>query len=113
MINKNNKFIITCILVLIIFLLMPGTFVLADNWKKIDDSSWCHDRTSFFSESVCEVRELTINEPWDKIFVDASPNGSIKVEGWDKDSIPTVEKLHELGMDLSEVVEVVEAARAK
>jgi aldehyde:ferredoxin oxidoreductase len=33
--------------------------------------------------------------------------------GWDKNSIPTVEKLHELGIDLPEVVEVVEQAKKK
>ena len=31
--------------------------------------------------------------------------------GWDKDSIPTVEKLRELGMDLPELIEVVEQAK--
>jgi aldehyde:ferredoxin oxidoreductase len=34
-----------------------------------------------------------------------------KRRGWDSNSIPTVEKLHELGMDLPEVVEVVEWAK--
>jgi aldehyde:ferredoxin oxidoreductase len=33
--------------------------------------------------------------------------------GWDRNSIPTVEKLRELGMDLPEVVEVVEEAKKK
>ncbi len=33
--------------------------------------------------------------------------------GWDRNSIPTVEKLHELGMDLPEVIEVVEQAQKK
>ncbi|MBI5295387.1 MAG: aldehyde:ferredoxin oxidoreductase [Chloroflexi bacterium] len=33
--------------------------------------------------------------------------------GWDANSIPTVEKLHDLGMDLPELVEVVEQARQK
>ena len=35
-----------------------------------------------------------------------------KRRGWDMNSIPTVEKLHELGIDLPEVVHVVESARA-
>lgn len=85
--NRIRKSEIACIFILILFIFMPGTIVLADNWKKVDDDSWCHDRSSFWSESVCEVRELTINETWKKIAVDASPNGSIKVEGWDGDSI--------------------------
>jgi len=33
--------------------------------------------------------------------------------GWDKNSIPTVEKLRELGMDLPELIEVIEEARKK
>jgi aldehyde:ferredoxin oxidoreductase len=31
--------------------------------------------------------------------------------GWDRNSIPTVEKLHELGMDLPELLEVIEQAK--
>lgn len=85
--KKIRKSVITCMFILLLFVVMPGTLVLADNWKKIDDNSWCHDRSSFWSESVCEVRELTINETWEKISVDASPNGGIKVEGWDGDNI--------------------------
>jgi aldehyde:ferredoxin oxidoreductase len=34
-----------------------------------------------------------------------------KRRGWDNDSIPTLEKLKELGMDLPEVVEVIERAK--
>jgi aldehyde:ferredoxin oxidoreductase len=33
--------------------------------------------------------------------------------GWDANSIPTLEKLHDLGIDLPEVVEVVEQAKKK
>jgi aldehyde:ferredoxin oxidoreductase len=33
--------------------------------------------------------------------------------GWDMDSIPTVEKLKSLGMDLPELIEVIEEAKKK
>jgi len=33
--------------------------------------------------------------------------------GWDRDSIPTVEKLRELGMDLPELLDVIEEAKKK
>src|ERR1043165_7760528 len=33
--------------------------------------------------------------------------------GWDRNSIPTVEKVRELGMDLPEVLEVIEEAKKK
>jgi aldehyde:ferredoxin oxidoreductase len=33
--------------------------------------------------------------------------------GWDTNSIPTVEKLRELGMDLPELIEVIEEAKTK
>ena len=36
-----------------------------------------------------------------------------KRRGWDKDSIPTVEKMQSLGMDLPEVIEVIEIARSQ
>ncbi len=85
--SKIEKPAVICIFVFILFVMMPGTQVLADNWKKVEGSTWCSDRTSFFNKSACEVRELTIDEAWKKITVDASPNGSIKIEGWDKGSI--------------------------
>ena len=34
-----------------------------------------------------------------------------KRRGWDENSIPTVEKMQELGIDLPEVVEVIEWAK--
>jgi len=33
--------------------------------------------------------------------------------GWDRNSIPTIEKLRELGMDLPELIEVIEEAKKK
>ena len=33
--------------------------------------------------------------------------------GWDTNSIPTVEKLRELGMDLPELIDVIEEAKRK
>ena len=85
--NKFKKSLTICIFVLMAFLSVPGSMVLADNWEKVDDSSWCREQSSFFNKSACEVRELNIDETWEKITVDANPNGGIKVEGWDKDSI--------------------------
>ena len=86
MIKLKNS-VVSCIFILMLIVMSSGTSVLADDWKIVDDSSWCRDGSSFFSKSACEVRELTINETWKKITVDANPNGGIKVEGWDKDSI--------------------------
>ncbi len=33
--------------------------------------------------------------------------------GWDRNSVPTAEKMRELGMDLPEVLEVIEEAKKK
>lgn len=85
--SKKRKFIIACVFVLTLLVIMSGNMSLADSWEIVDDSSWCSEKSSFFSESVCEVRELTINETWEKITADASPNGGIKVEGWNKNDI--------------------------
>lgn len=85
--NKFKKSLTAFMFLLMMFISMPGTMVQAAEWKTVDDNSWCSDKSSFFRESVCEVRELTINEAWEKITVDASPNGGIKVEGWDRRGI--------------------------
>ena len=36
-----------------------------------------------------------------------------KRRGWDKDSIPTIEKMQELGIDLPEVVDVIQWAQGQ
>ena len=88
MMKRIGKSIRSCIFLLMLFVIIPATGVLADGWEKIDDSSWCsNERWSFFDDTACEVRELNIPRAWKKISVDANPNGGIKVEGWDKDSI--------------------------
>lgn len=91
--NKYKKSIILCFLTLMLAVVMPGIPAFADNWKQADDSSWCSESSSFFKKSACEVRELTIDEAWAKITVDASPNGSIGVEGWDKNIIRVLAKV--------------------
>lgn len=86
MISKFKKQIHVYIIIFISIFIISGE-AFAGKWEKVDDSSWCSEKFSFFTDSVCEVRELTINETWEMIRIDANPNGSIKVEGWEKDSI--------------------------
>lgn len=53
----------------------------------VGNDSWCHEGWFRSGETVCEVREIDIEENWDSINVDASPNGGIIIKGWDKKSI--------------------------
>ena len=85
--KKMGEFTLACMFLLILSAIMPVAGAMANDWQKVDDSSWCNEKWSFFSDTACEVRELNINKAWEKISVNASPNGGIKVEGWDKDSI--------------------------
>lgn len=73
--------------IIFISILIISADAFAGNWEKVDDSSWCSEKYSFFTDTACEVRQININEPWRIIKVDANPNGSIKVEGWEKDAI--------------------------
>jgi hypothetical protein len=56
--------------------------------RVVQDDDWCresgHDRDR---DHYCEVREYTLSSDRDVIVVDASPNGGIKVEGWDRNEI--------------------------
>ncbi|MGA7305852.1 MAG: DUF4097 family beta strand repeat-containing protein [Rhodothermales bacterium] len=52
-----------------------------DDWCTRDDD-WNDDGNHY-----CEVREVTLDGNRDVIRVDASPNGGIRVHGWDKDQI--------------------------
>jgi hypothetical protein len=56
--------------------------------RVVQDDDWCresgYDRNR---DHYCEVREYTLRTDRDVIVVDASPNGGIMVEGWDRSEI--------------------------
>jgi DUF4097 and DUF4098 domain-containing protein YvlB len=86
MISKFGKQVHVYLIIFIFLFIMPGK-AFAGSWEKVDDSSWCSEKFSFFTDSACEVRQININEPWKMIRIDANPNGSIKIEGWEKNNI--------------------------
>jgi aldehyde:ferredoxin oxidoreductase len=55
-------------------------------------------------QALREYRELQYEKLMDAVY---------ERRGWDRNSIPTAEKLRELGMDLPEVLEVIEQAKKK
>ena len=83
--NKNLK--IAFLSLLALSMLISCSIAIAGNWKIIDGDSWCNEGWHKSGKQVCEVRELDIEKAWDSIKVDASPNGSITVEGWKNKSI--------------------------
>jgi hypothetical protein len=56
--------------------------------KVVQDDDWCDDGShDDDGERVCEVREATLEANRSVIDVDASPNGGVRVEGWDRNEI--------------------------
>lgn len=57
--------------------------------RALMDDSWCRDddRGDRDRERYCEVRELTLPADRQLISVDATPNGGVRVEGWDRNEI--------------------------
>lgn len=58
---------------------------IANQWKITQDDEWC-ERCSEDGE-YCEVREIIVPARMGTLKLDASPNGGISVEGWDRDEI--------------------------
>jgi len=52
----------------------------------VRDDDWCDDHGDRDRGWACEVREYTLGA-LDDVRVDASPNGGISVEGWDRNEI--------------------------
>ncbi|MDJ0764439.1 MAG: DUF4097 family beta strand repeat-containing protein [Myxococcota bacterium] len=69
----------------------PG--LTADKYKAADQAVPCTRNAGDASKSTCEERTFTIKEKWDVIGVNAHLNGSIHVEGWDKDHIQVVARI--------------------
>ena len=74
-------------------LLMLALFVTpslhAQRVTVLEDDSWC-DESSYYDrkrERHCEVREITLSADRDKVRIDASQNGGIYVEGWNRNEI--------------------------
>lgn len=54
--------------------------------RTLPDDEWCRDG-DHDHERYCEVREWTLPADGRVISVDASPNGGVRVEGWDRNEI--------------------------
>lgn len=85
--DKSRIAIITLLSLLALSIIIPGSIVTAGNWKTIDDDSWCNEGWYKSGKTACEVREIDIDKKWSSINVDASPNGGINIEGWEKKNI--------------------------
>jgi DUF4097 and DUF4098 domain-containing protein YvlB len=61
---------------------------MPQQWQVAQDDDWCdnEDRDDD-NERFCEVREVTLSADRDVIIVDATPNGGITVEAWDRNEI--------------------------
>ncbi len=71
-----------------------------DDW--CDDSDWNDDE-----EEYCEVREFTLDAR-DLVRVNASPNGGVHVEGWDRNEILVRARIHTRARDESDAREMAE-----
>jgi hypothetical protein len=61
--------------------------------RTIPDDEWCDGHDGRDGVSVCEVREWTLRAPGD-LEVDATPNGGIAVEAWDRGEMQVRAKVH-------------------
>jgi hypothetical protein len=72
------------LLALVLGLAFQG-FAFAQEWTVDADDDWCLD--SDWDDRYCEVRSLTLPAGWKQIAIDGEPNGGIRVEGWDRNTI--------------------------
>jgi hypothetical protein len=99
------------------FVVMLAAVPAAQKWLILEDDEWC-DRTR--GARVCEVREITLPAGRDVVDVSCT-NGSIRVEGWDRDEIHIKARIEVQGRSkedarelLSEIdIETDPAIRAK
>lgn len=61
--------------------------------RTIADDEWCEGHDRHDGESMCEVREWTI-QAHGKVSVDGKPNGGISVEAWDQSDMQVRAKVH-------------------
>ncbi len=80
---------------------------IAATWQTTGDDSWCDEVWNNSRKSACEVRKMDIEEEWNSIHVDASPNGGITIEGWEKKSIRIEARLQAKAASREEASEIL------
>jgi len=83
--------------------------------RVVADDEWCdgHDRND--GDAYCEVREWTLEAP-DGLTVDATPNGGISIEAWDRDQMLVRAKVHawaESGTRAKEIASEIEVGTGR
>lgn len=99
----------------VVLTLLLASPAAAQEWRVVEDDDWCErDR----GNRICEVREITL--PADRDVIDVScVNGSITVEGWDRDEIYIKAKISAKGKserdarDLLEEIEIQTSPRIR
>src|SRR5215211_5530396 len=78
------------------------------------------NRTLYINLDDNTICEKTVTKQMKDLFTGGRGSGlkllwdaDYERRGWDRNSIPTTEKLRELGMDLPELLEVIEEANKK
>lgn len=77
----------------------PGT-ALAQATQVSSEDEWCEVEDQ--EDRFCEVREFTLSADRGTIDVDASPNGGVRVEGWNRNDILVRAKVHTRGRSESD-----------
>jgi len=69
------------------------TFLTAGTASAQTAEDWCENDRNGDRERFCEVRELTLSASAGELEVDATPNGGVRVEGWDRNEIRVLAKV--------------------
>lgn len=69
-----------------VLLTLAGTASAQVTLETVPDREWCDEGRSS-EEQYCEVREATWPATGATLTIDASPNGGIAVEGWDRNEV--------------------------
>jgi DUF4097 and DUF4098 domain-containing protein YvlB len=90
--------------------MLTGTALSQD--RVVPDDEWCHGDARQHGESVCEVREWTFSAP-DDVSVDATPNGGVSVEAWDRSELRVRAKVHAWAEATTRARQIADAIQIK
>jgi hypothetical protein len=92
---KSGRFWPVALVTLIGTAVGAPTGAMAQQMRVVENDDWCdRDYGDREREHYCEVREVTLRADRDRIAIDASPNGGISVEGWERNEILVRAKVH-------------------
>ncbi len=110
----RSRLALLSFLIPVVFPLSPAVLRAQDAQATRDDARWlegCRERDAGNDERACEVLVETVPRAGDRVVVEASRNGPVKVRGWDRPEIEVHARIEAHAETMAEATRLARGVR--